>query len=1112
MRKLSFFWSFCLSIYQTCKMKYSLMGKKPRRGTFSLTFQHSNLYRMVALGNIVLQLLFPLMMAFTPTIVAARQSVLSENKATAQTSSQTNTLPDLGSSTGDISRKGSETDTLNQQREQQQTLDKSAAAAQRLWGILGGPSKRDQGLDVATGMASGMANQAAQEWLNQFGNASLSFSTQGTGSADILLPLLDTPNTLLFTQPGLRRSDDRTTGNIGLGARTFTQDWMFGVNTFYDNDFTGDNRRLGVGVEAWRDYLKLSANSYFRLSDWHQSPLSSMKDYDERPANGYDVRAEAYLPGYPQLGGKLMYEHYQGKNVALDGGTSDLRDNPSAVTVGLSYTPVPLIKLGLDHTAGSGINNTNVSLGFSYRLGVPFANQLSPESVDFSRTLAGSRYDLVDRNYDIVLQYRKQDLISLLLSTSDTPYSGGSVTVTANVTTKHGLDHIVWDAPSLIAAGGTLTSLTDRSAKVNLPIVSAMAARQASPSYVVGAVAYDKNGNASNHVTLTLTPARAPQDIGSLVVTQDKSVANGVAQNTLTLTTIDTSTSQALANAVVDLAFTYTSGPNEGQSLPNQEVTTDSSGKATIGVTSILVGSVLVTATLKSNGNHTSATMSFVEDNSTATLLASNVTVNVNNAVANGLAKNSVKVVVTDSSGSPVPNAVVNFTADNGATIMATGTTGADGSLIQTLTSSKAGSSLVTATINGTTRSVSVMFIADDSSAGLDGTTNPGSSLTATSGAIANNVATNTVTATVTDHNGNPVSGLAVDFSVDSGASVVTATGTTNGSGIATTTVTASVAGAHTVTATANGSSATVSTTFVADVGNADQAASSIIVDKANYAVGSDMVVTVMLKDASNNVVTGALSQLTDTSVTVANATLKSAWTDNNDGTYTATYKTVTDGLNNKAGLKLSGWGSAVESAPYAIRTLKGVTANAYTFNISDNFPKTGFANAVFTVNATGNASDYTWSSSNDTAVSVDSTGKVMLNNATSSPVTITATMEGGDVLTYTFTLTTWYTNNKLQTLDFSAADLYCKASSASLPTRSQLTSGVGVRGVGTSLIGEWGRISSYANAYFNGDKYWTSDAYGTSGDEYYLVDGSGNTNYYSFDTVQHYVACRKSL
>lgn len=122
--------------------------------------------------------------------------------------------------------------------------------------------------------------------------------------------------------------------------------------------------------------------------------------------------------------------------------------------------------------------------------------------------------------------------------------------------------------------------------------------------------------------------------------------------------------------------------------------------------------------------------------------------------------------------------------------------------------------------------------------------------------------------------------------------------------------------------------------------------------------------------------------------------------------------------------------------------------------------------------------------------------------------------MEGGDVLTYTFTLATWYTNNKLTTLDFAAADSFCKASSSSLPTRSQLTSGVGVRGVGTSLIGEWGRISSYANASFNGDKYWTTDLYrtGVNGDQYYLVDGTGNANYNNFDTNLNYVACRQSL
>lgn len=116
------------------------------------------------------------------------------------------------------------------------------------------------------------------------------------------------------------------------------------MNTFYDNDFTGNNRRIGVGVEAWRDYLKLSANGYFGLSGWHQSSISSLKDYDERPANGYDIRAEAYLPAYPQLGGKVMYEHYMGRNVALDGNTSHLRENPSTLTLGLTIHLSRLLK------------------------------------------------------------------------------------------------------------------------------------------------------------------------------------------------------------------------------------------------------------------------------------------------------------------------------------------------------------------------------------------------------------------------------------------------------------------------------------------------------------------------------------------------------------------------------------------------------------------------------------------------------------------------------------------------------------------------------------------------------------------------------------------------
>ena len=83
---------------------------------------------------------------------------------------------------------------------------------------------------------------------------------------------------------------------------------MAGVNTFIDHDLSRSHTRIGVGAEYWRDYLKLSANGYIRASGWKKSP--DIEDYQERPANGWDIRAEGYLPAWPQLGASLMYEQY----------------------------------------------------------------------------------------------------------------------------------------------------------------------------------------------------------------------------------------------------------------------------------------------------------------------------------------------------------------------------------------------------------------------------------------------------------------------------------------------------------------------------------------------------------------------------------------------------------------------------------------------------------------------------------------------------------------------------------------------------------------------------------------------------------------------------------
>ncbi|HBR1537000.1 TPA: inverse autotransporter beta domain-containing protein [Klebsiella pneumoniae] len=61
--------------------------------------------------------------------------------------------------------------------------------------------------------------------------------------------------------------------------------------------------------------MRLSANSYARLSGWRDD--KRLTDYQSRPANGWDIRTEAWLPAYPQLGGKLNFEQYYGNEVAL---------------------------------------------------------------------------------------------------------------------------------------------------------------------------------------------------------------------------------------------------------------------------------------------------------------------------------------------------------------------------------------------------------------------------------------------------------------------------------------------------------------------------------------------------------------------------------------------------------------------------------------------------------------------------------------------------------------------------------------------------------------------------------------------------------------------------
>ncbi|MDX7999888.1 hypothetical protein FE394_11890 [Xenorhabdus sp. Reich] len=332
----------------------------------------------------------------------------------------------------------------------------------------------EQAKSYALGKINSTINTETQKWLSQFGTARINFSLDrkgklDNGSLDLLLPLYDNKEDwLVFSQLGYRNKDSRHTVNLGLGGRYFTPDWMYGLNTFFDHDVTGNNKRLGLGGEAWTDYVKLSANTYWRLSKWRDSPHDNA--YEERPANGFDLNSEFFLPAYPNLGGKLSYEQYFGDNVALFNRDTKQKD-PSLARFGLNYTPIPLVTMGVDYKLGSGGSSETLFLAnLNYRFGMPFSYQISPDSVASMRTLAGSRYDLVERNNNIVLDYKKKPELAITLPSSVSGYSSQMIPVTATIVSSKPVKNILWKASQKFAAnGGVINGSNTQNPTITLP-------------------------------------------------------------------------------------------------------------------------------------------------------------------------------------------------------------------------------------------------------------------------------------------------------------------------------------------------------------------------------------------------------------------------------------------------------------------------------------------------------------------------------------------------------------------------------------------------------------------------------------------------------------------
>jgi len=648
------------------------------------------------------------------------------------------------------------------------------------------------------GLINSTTSEEVKNWFSSqkmTSELTLGASDEGvrTLSFDLLVPLIDVDNNLVFTQVGFRRSnrfteDYRNTINLGLGYRHMYEKALVGVNTFYDSDITGHNNRLGLGVEAWADYLKLSANSYLRLTDWKKSV--DMYDYMERPANGWDLRAEAYLPQYPQLGGKLMYEQYYGDNVGLFGASNQQKD-PSATTIGINYTPIPLVTLSTDYRQGqNGQKETAIKLALNFQIGTPLKKQLSPDEIRASRLLTNVKYDLVNRNNEIVMDYRKNELGTLTLPSTlnATPNS----TLLIPVTFTGSIRNVTWTGTAAQYAspygGGT-------SASVQIPAYNPTGVN----TYSLQAIGSDEYGHLvqSNITQIVVTANQL-----TMLTSQPTTLANGT-DFILFTANLKQYSGTAVQNA--DVVWTIQGNAD----ILEQETKTDSNGIARLKISSKFANLVKVSVKEQGGADITSD-VTFTADGSTAKVMSVNATQST--LIADGVSFTTLTALIHDENGNIVPeNTPITWSTTSGQLSAVSSVTDMNGIATITFKTITAGIATITANAAKGSGTVSITATPNTSTAKVVSIT------TTTPIAVANSPTPVTITSTIHDASGNIVpANTPVAWSTTLGT-LSSALTYTDVNGVASVTISSTSIGNATVTATATQGSLPLSISFTVD-------------------------------------------------------------------------------------------------------------------------------------------------------------------------------------------------------------------------------------------------------------------------------------------------------
>ena len=296
------------------------------------------------------------------------------------------------------------------------------------------------------------------------------------------------------------------------------------------------------------------------------------------------------------------------------------------------------------------------------------------------------------------------------------------------------------------------------------------------------------------------TPGAVDIATSTLSASPTAVAADGVSTSTITVTLTD---SLGVPVPGKDVTLANTAGPQQASIIPLTAVTTNATGQASFTVSSNAPGTEVFTATNTTDALEVTQTASvtFVSsaDADQSMVVASPIFVD-----ANGTSTATVTVTLKSAEGVPVGGKNVTLAGSPANSVITPASQTSDGSGVATFTVSSTTSGTKVFTATDTTDAV---VVTQTASVNFVGPADAGLStvVASPSSVVANGTTTSTITVSLKDANGFPVSGKNVTLagSPDNAVIAPLTAVTTNASGLATFTVCSGTIGTVVFTATA---------------------------------------------------------------------------------------------------------------------------------------------------------------------------------------------------------------------------------------------------------------------------------------------------------------------